>query len=147
MGECGCGATQIDEAYRIGRTKTVLAIQVYPGCSDCDYGPGVALMLFDSPKNEWLEGVDVGHVVPDEYGANRGRGIGVPIFDNEDLITAAKELEEHDPVEGYGSIAEWLEEHGAELAQGAVHKCWDRRQAAEMKRRAAKRKPKDGGKP
>ena len=119
MCECGCGQTDISEAYRIGKTRTVLALQVYPGCQNCDYGPGVALSLFDSPKSEWLDGVDVQAVTPDEFGSNEGRGIPIPIMDVEDLVASAKEL---DPVERYESLSEWLEEHGSQLLQDAVRR-------------------------
>jgi len=121
MCECGCGATDIQAAYQIAGTQIVIGLQVYPGCEDCDYGPGVAILVFDSPKNEWLAGVKIQRIKADEYGGNQGHGIGVPIFDPENLRAEAAALEEADPIAaGYESLGEWLDEYGVGLITGAV---------------------------
>jgi hypothetical protein len=122
MGECGCGSREFDKAYQIGKTKTTLGVELVPGCRDCGYGPGVFLSLFDTPDNEFLNGLKPKKVTPDEYGCNKGVGIGVPVFDIEDLQKAAAEIEkkESGPAAGYESFEEWLGEFGYHLVERAI---------------------------
>jgi hypothetical protein len=121
MGECGCGGRDFQEAYQIGKTQTTLAIEVVEGCDYCDYGPGVFLSLFDKPDNEFLNGLKPRKITPDEYGAGKGMGIPVPIFDIGDLRKAATEIEKvSGPIGEYESADEWIGEFGYELVSKAM---------------------------
>jgi hypothetical protein len=124
MGECGCGSPYFRSAHRIAGSKVTLGVQVYPGCRDCCYGPGVVVSVFDRPDVEWLEGVEVETVQPDDCGGSEGLGIPIPLFDMEDLVEAAKELCSEGEIgpDGWLSLAEWLEdgESGYKLIYKAI---------------------------
>ena len=124
MGECGCADVQFEEAFQIAGTQTVVAYQVFHGCEDCDYGPSVSISFLASPKSMYLEGVPIQRVMPNEYGSGRGKhkagGFGFGLFDQEDLIAAAKEAEEASPIEDYESLADWLHDNGTQLIQDAI---------------------------
>lgn len=120
MCQCGCGDTNVQAAFQIEGTKIVLGFQIFPGCRDCDYGPGVAVTVYDSPDVLWLDGVKIQKVKADEFGGNQGVGISVPVFDLEDLVAAAETVEKTSSIESYVSLAEWLEEHGYEFLRDAI---------------------------
>lgn len=138
MCECGCGEQPYRDANQIAGSKVTLAIQVFPGCDSCDYGPGVAVSVFDSPEVEWLEGLKVETITPDEYGANRGHGISVGLFDTRDLVAASEELIAEGYQVGLGDdeyeLPDWLAEFGGRLVQDAI-----RRYGERMRKRAAGR--------
>jgi hypothetical protein len=127
MGQCGCGDTAPERGYQIKGTRTVVAYQVFTGCRDCDYGPGVALSFYDSPKVEWLDGVPLEKVQPDKYGANEGRGVGVGLFDMEDLRAEARALNANEASIGpgndqYATLEDWLYDYGQRLISGAMRR-------------------------
>lgn len=124
MCQCGCGDTAIEKAWKLPNGN-VLAYQQYRGCRECFAGPGVSLLLFDTPKSEWLEGVKIQSIKPDKYGGDGGHGLAFSFFEVQDLQKQAAEMEEGDAVteySGYGGLSEWLNEHGLELLQGAMRK-------------------------
>lgn len=128
MCQCGCAEQEYREAYRIKGTKAIVAYQTFPGCGECHYGPGVAISFFTPAglREPWLEDVKVQTVTPDEYGAFGGGGVGVGLFDQEDLRAAARELWKRatiGPSENqYANLDDWLEDFGQELVADAVHR-------------------------
>ena len=130
MGECGCGLADYERGFRIKGAKAIVSYQVFPGCHDCGYGPGVAISFFDR-KGEFLEDVPMETVTPDEYGSNRGGGYGRLLFDIEDLQEAAKELWKDSTIgpepNQYENLSDWLEDNGYELIREAINRYERRR--------------------
>lgn len=130
MGACGCSSGNMEEAYRIGRHRATLGIDVTAGCPDCGYGPGVLLSIFDRPDSEFLDGLEPKTYRPDEYGGERGPrlpGIPIPIFDIEDLQKAADLMEEkHGRAADWESVSEWLADAGYDLVGTAMNLCQQR---------------------
>ena len=130
MCECSCAAQPYLTATRIDGTDVVLAVQVFPGCKDCDYGPGVSVAIFDSPTVELIEGLKLESIKADEYGGNSGYGLSVPVLDGEDLIAEARELCPKGTIgpgeDEYESLADWLDDNWDSLLRGAVHRRLDR---------------------
>ena len=125
MCQCGCAEKPFAEAFQITGSKVTIAYQIFPGCGDCDYGPGVAFSLFDSPKVEWLDGVRIQKIKPDEYGANEGIGISVGLLDLQDLRKAAKELWAEAQIRPgddnhYASLDDWLCDYGQRMLENAA---------------------------
>ena len=133
MGACGCGERPFERGYRVKGTKAIVAYQVFRGCEDCDYGPGVSISFFDR-KGIWLEGAPIETVTPDEYGSHQGYGVGVGLFDMRDLEAAAKELTTEADIgpgdDQYASLEDWLHDYGQRLITEAMILYSKRRAAA-----------------
>jgi hypothetical protein len=140
MCQCGCGDTNIERAYDLPGGK-VLGVQVYRGCDGCFNGPAVSIMLFDRKgAKEWVgQWVEHEKITPDENGGNDGLGIGVPLFEVEDLRKSAKRMAAQETLDEYGDIDDWLQDNGLELIQGAMEAFRLRRAEEEKKR--MERKP------
>jgi hypothetical protein len=118
MGQCGCADKPPDRAFRVKGTEIVVAYTIFPGCPDCDYGPGFSVRFFDSPKSKFLEGVPTKTIKPDEFGEEVGRSL----FDQEDLRAEAKSIQDRGGEVFEGDIELWFEEFGAELIAGAMRR-------------------------
>ena len=121
MGQCGCGETNVERAFKLP-TGVVVAYDIYHGCDECFAGPGVTVFVYTDDTSEWLESAKIEKYEPDEYGGNRGTGIPISFFEVRDLIEAAKniggvELNEDD---GYESVDGWLEDYGLQMMQDAM---------------------------
>ncbi len=124
MCQCGCGDTAIERAFKVDRGPTI-GYQVYRGCKDCHAGIGVDLYFYNSEgARDWCRG-SVTEKAPkgDEYGGNNGAGIALPLFDVADLVEESKSLE---PISEYDSLADWLEDFGLDLIQGALRRSHER---------------------
>ena len=132
MCQCGCSEYPVEQAYELTR-RCVLGVKVYTGCVDCFRGLAVDLSIWNSANVEWLEhlrGQIDKTVKPSEYGgSNNDCGIPVPIIDVPSLIEQAKELEADgcgmtygEDGDGFDSVADWLDEYGFQLLQGACRK-------------------------
>jgi len=116
MCECGCGDLAPDKVVRLG--DKVLAIEIYPGCRDCETGLMVVLNLFTQERAEdfMLETTEI--FEPDEQGYAE---ISMPILGPDDLIEVVKEMEKDgNPLTDYESLSDWLSDHGLELLQRAL---------------------------
>ena len=144
MGGCGCGDFQDDVAFEI-RPDVVISIGTYPGCQDCDEGPGVTVHFWDSPSADFLDGVQRLPMKPNEFGGNEGFGHAVVLFQLEDLISAAKELADDNAIspegeDSYSNLAEWLQDNGHQLIKDAIFRCYTRmRHEDELRQKKAKK--------
>lgn len=136
MGECGCGNWDIQKAYRLA-DGSVMAWHEYRGCAYCHTGPGYSLMFFPDEKSEWLEDAVIENAPkPDESGGNGGIGISWEVLDVYDMRRAAREMEDKNgDFEHFGSLDDWLEEHGLELLQTAMRKRDERHREIEEQRK------------
>ena len=132
MGACGCGDFYADKVYKLP-SGTWVAIQLYPGCRDCDTPLGVMVHVFNAKgAKDWrLADGEVEHVTPDEYGALLG---GLPMLTPDDLLTAVKEIgyEVGEGKDQYATLAEYIEDQGRELLRSAFFAC-RQRVAAELR--------------
>lgn len=125
MCQCGCGDFQADQVLPIQRGPLV-SVSIYRGCADCF--PGIAVDLnFFTRKNEWTRGVRMQPtIVPSEDGGKypdepqRQLGLPIPLFEVQDMIAAAKELDADASLAEYGSIGDWLHDEGLEFLQTAL---------------------------
>jgi len=117
MCECGCGDLAPDKVVRLG--DKVLAIEVYPGCRDCETGLMVVLNLFTQERAEDFFDLEPTEIFePDEQGYAE---ISMPILGPDDLIEVVKEMEKDgNPLTDYESLSDWLSDHGLELLQRAL---------------------------
>jgi hypothetical protein len=126
MGECGCGNAAFESAFRVRGQNPVLGIERYAGCRDCGTGPAVRVSVFDRKgATEWLVGLPSKDLIPDANGSNSGRGIGIMLWEPEDLIAAAGEIEAAEGTVGpepndYESVADWLSDYGHALVSRAM---------------------------
>lgn len=138
MGQCGCADFSCDAAFRIKGSKSVIAVQRYPGCQGCGTPAGVVLCFFNERGvRDWLDGVKIETVVPDEFGSNRGIGIGIALLGAEDLVAAAKELGDGQEIEHYSQASDFMEDAAHELIGEAVSKCKAWREWLEVRRNDA----------
>lgn len=118
MGQCGCGETRIDRAYRLP-DGTVIAYDVYRGCLDCHSGPAVMFYVFPDGKSPWLDGVKPEEYVPTVDGGESG--ISVSFFEVRDLIGAAREIGDTKTTRsGYRTFEDWLQDNGLRMIQDAT---------------------------
>jgi hypothetical protein len=123
MGQCGCGDTSIDQAFKLP-SGIILATDVYRGCRECHEGPGVSVYVYPSRKagRMWLDGIKAEAFVPDEYGGNSGKGIAVGLFEVRDLREAARGIDAKigDGENDYATIDDWLHDFGLQMVQDAM---------------------------
>ncbi len=120
MGACGCGDANFDRGFRLP-DGTTIGIEVYRGCRYCATGPGVTVAAFDAKgAHEWMDGVECPVMVPDEYGGDDRYALAVCLFDMADLLAECREIEAEVPIADYESVADWLEDNGLQLIQGAM---------------------------
>jgi hypothetical protein len=116
MCECGCGEFRPDKAVRIG--DKVLAIEIYPGCRDCDTGIMVSLHIFTTEEAARWDLKPIEEFKPDQFGSEQ---MDFPIIGKEDLVHAAEAMDEADgdPFEdqGYANLIDWLSDNGLDLLQ------------------------------
>jgi hypothetical protein len=117
MCECGCGDLNPKQVVKIG--DYILAIEVYPGCKDCETGIMVTLNLFSKDEAErWgLEAKE--EFKPDETGWSR---IDIPLLGKDELVKAFNKLESGGEVSfaDYDDCAEYLDDNGIDLLQEAL---------------------------
>ncbi len=130
MCQCGCGDTSIERAFKIERGPTI-GYQLYRGCADCHQGIGVDLLFYNrAGVKDWVSCKVEAAPKADEYGGNKGSGVAIPLFEVKDLIAASKDPTIDPgpigPRSGYRTVAEWLEDHGLRLIQGALQRARER---------------------
>lgn len=118
MGECGCGERFPQRAYTIG--DLVLGIWEYHGCRYCNTPLGVVVQLYSPQQAADWHVKPIGPFAPDEFTC--GERV-VPWIGVDELVKAAAEIEdEGGGMDEYGSLADWLHDHGLTLLQRALTK-------------------------
>jgi len=114
MGQCGCGDFSPEEVVKFG--NHILAIEIYPGCDDCETGLISTLHVFTpeyaadwrlEPEKEFK---------PDQYGQAQ---IDIPLMGKEDLIEALNKIREEVDPEEYDNFEDFLQDYGLRLLQEA----------------------------
>lgn len=114
MGQCGCGDMNVIAAYKIG--DKVLIVDEYHGCSDCGTPTGIFLHLFTPEEAAfWLDGRQ-----PEDFNPDEERVL--PFIGRDELVEAAKEIEQPDDITEYGEMADWIHDKAIELLQTAMRK-------------------------
>ncbi len=137
MCQCGCGEIPIENGAVLPN-GSVVAYGIYRGCDTCFSGPAVTVSVFNNARSEWLMHAKLEDFVPDEDGGNHGRGINVGLFEVQDLKAESIELSKEAKVarggDNYATIADWLDDFGLRLVQGAMRR-FDQRIAGHEKQR------------
>lgn len=131
MGQCGCGDSGVERAYRL-RPGVILGYRLYRGCRDCFAGPAVDITIWNSGRNMFLDGLKIEEgPKPDEYGGDGGMGLAFPLFEVEDIIAQLTEMQITRDIDksgrtGYPTVEEWMEDYGLEMLQGALRRFQER---------------------
>lgn len=138
MGQCGCGETSVENAYKLPK-GTVIGYDIYRGCAGCFAGPAISIYVYPNAKSEWLSHAKIEDFTPDEYGGNHGHGINVAFFEVEDLKEESVELAQEADIgpgdDQYATIADWLDDYGLRLVQGAMRRFTKRMDELERRRK------------
>lgn len=130
MCECNCGDFKPYKAYRVG--ELVLVVEIYWGCKSCNNPLDFALHIM-TPEyaKEWdIDAAALPEFLPDRHGHDQRY---FPIIGQEDIIEwAEKEAPEISPY-FYGSLANYLREHGLNLLQGGMEIRLDKAKKTEDK--------------
>lgn len=120
MGGCGCGDFAFDVTRKVG--KSHMAIQVYPGCGNCNSPVEVVLhlMTLKEARNWGAEATEEFKPGEDGYA-----DFHMPVIDPDDLIEAAKSVDFADLVgeinlADYDNLADVLADVGRPLLEIAI---------------------------
>jgi hypothetical protein len=119
MGECGCGDFQPHKSLKVD--ESILSVELYDGCQDCETGLMVTLYRFtpDEARDWGITEDDLAQF--DDIGM-----FNIPLMDADDLVEAYNALEaegDTEPVEEYANLGDWLSDNGLRLLQEAL---WNR---------------------
>lgn len=118
MCECGCGDIRADYIFTPADSASTVAIDVYPGCRECEPVVGIDIRLFNRKGvKDFLDGNYGKRVAGDEYGCLPTLK-SIPIISIDSLLKAARELEFHEGSEVF--LLSFLEDDGLNLLQRAI---------------------------
>jgi hypothetical protein len=123
MGQCGCGDLNAVAAYDLSDDK-VIVVDEYHGCHDCGTPLGFTLHLFSKEEAEkWL--LSDQKPTPLRIDEPREEGLSqrsFPFVGRNELVEAAKEIEEENPISEYNNLSDWMYDNGLRLLRAAMEK-------------------------